>query len=286
MRRAPFFASLARLVPLLLRSPPAIAQPSAEQTPDTGLVEPAPQQAPENPRPSAPNGGGTEAPDGSVGQLETLPQAPSPAWQDDAGVAPEPAPTAPVPDYKTVVGGDREKTVKSASFTDTPWIELPQSVQSIDSRSLQTWGATTPNDAWKLSSGIFPSDQDLQSRYGGLGTMRGYHGSQTTLNGFTMPQRMSLCYDLSSVSSIDILKCARPYCAAPGAQVRSPSPAEDAEDHGLMTFGKPLRRCAATARGALPRRRPWAAVAARNAQIVGPERAWPLRLVAGPQWSA
>ena len=144
---------------------------------------------------------------------------PQPAWASadhrDAGAPPA---KEAGPSYETVVVGNRSK-VKSATLTDTPWIELPQSVQVVTSRALQSWAVETPNEAWKLTSGVFPSDQELQSRYGGFGRMRGVQGSQTLLNGFTMPQRMSLYYDLTSIEQMEILK--GPADALDGTQTPS-----------------------------------------------------------------
>lgn len=95
---------------------------------------------------------------------------------------------------------------RNATLTDTPWIELPQSVQTVDLETLEEWGVGTVEDAWEFSAGVQPSDQALGSRYGGTARVRGLTGSQTVLNGFALPQRVGMFLGMAGVESITFMK--------------------------------------------------------------------------------
>lgn len=100
--------------------------------------------------------------------------------------------------------GKTEKN--SATLTDTPWIETPQSVHRVEAKDIKDWGVSTPEAAWTLTSGVNPGDQSLGSRYGGLPRIRGIQGSQTLLNGYVVPQRMGMFMDASQLEAIDFMK--------------------------------------------------------------------------------
>jgi iron complex outermembrane receptor protein len=184
--------------------------PTASEAPTV----PAPAQEPQAPTESAPE---QEPQVPTVPALKQEPQAPavatpqttSPSLDEAPAQAPTTFKAPPLTthdsSYETVVVG-KNAASRSATFTDTPWIELPQSTETVTAKELRDWGITTANDSWKLTSGFFPQDQDLGSRGGGLAKPRGVSGGWTLLNGFAMPQRMSLYYDTVSLTAVDFLR--------------------------------------------------------------------------------
>ena len=135
---------------------------------------------------------------------EPLPPEPAPPEPAPAPAPPERA--VPEPVETLVTTGDRVGGGQSATYTDTPWIELAQSVQRLDAETMEDWGVQSLHEAWQFVAGVSPADQNVYSRYGGLAKMRGLNGSQTLLEGFTLPQRLSTFYDVVALSAIDVLR--------------------------------------------------------------------------------
>lgn len=144
-------------------------------------------------------------------------QAPNTEGTEAKEVAPEQAPAAEEEGDVIEVMGQMVRN--PGTYTDTPWLETPQSMQRITRADLEDWGAQTIEDAWQLTAGVTPGDQTLGSRYGGLARIRGIQGSQTLLNGFTVPQRWASFSTIAGLESVVFMK--GPADMVDGAQTPS-----------------------------------------------------------------
>ena len=129
------------------------------------------------------------------------------ARQDDDAEVDEKKKKMTLPEMTVTGRRDSYRTLSiySGTLTDTPVIELPFSFESVNETQLTDMGITSLQEGLGLFSGITPSEAPFPvALSSGMVSMRGFSGTELSLNAFTMTKDMSAYMDSVGIERIEV----------------------------------------------------------------------------------
>ncbi|MDD4736040.1 MAG: TonB-dependent receptor [Kiritimatiellae bacterium] len=100
----------------------------------------------------------------------------------------------------------RPAMISDATLTDTPLIELPQTVEIMPCALLDALETDDYYDSLRYISGVFTGGRSPGTRTAGQLSMRGFSGSDTMMNGFVIPKIMPIYLDAAAIEYISFFK--------------------------------------------------------------------------------
>jgi len=124
------------------------------------------------------------------------------------GTKEEPAKSKDVQLTETVVKATTEKPkeASTATIVNRPRIEIAQDIEVVDNEMIEERGASTYYETLSYVSGVSNGGKTIGSRTQGWVTLRGFAGSNVTLNGAILPKSMPVFFDSAAIGSVEFLK--------------------------------------------------------------------------------
>ena len=100
----------------------------------------------------------------------------------------------------------RPTMIADATLTETPLIQLPQTVEVLPQALLDVLEINSFYDALQYVSGISTGGRSPMTASGGQLTIRGFSGNDTMVNGLPMPKIMPIYFDSCAMEYISFFK--------------------------------------------------------------------------------
>ena len=102
--------------------------------------------------------------------------------------------------------GFRPNTVSSATLTNMSLEEVPQTVNVITKDLIEARGSTDLVSALQMDSSVYTGGDSFMSNTAGLYNVRGFRGTQATVNGVPLTTTMGYGLDTSILQNIEVVK--------------------------------------------------------------------------------
>ena len=100
----------------------------------------------------------------------------------------------------------RPEMISDATLTDTPLIQLPQTVEVLPQALLDVLEINSFYDSLQYISGVSTGGRSPATASGGQLAIRGFSGNDTMINGFAIPKIMPIYFDACAVEYISFFK--------------------------------------------------------------------------------